>query len=147
MKFDIKSRLDNAVIFTAELDARFENEPGSVQLGAAVKEAVKAKTDLRGADLQGADLGEGVKAARLIARVTRLIDHYEFFAWRVEDGRCLIYAGCRQGWTVEQFVSHTAGYTDAAKRDETLAILEFIGGRDRADAAKCSIDSKRKGDK
>ena len=56
-KFEIKHHFTSDVLFTAELEARFEKEPSSVQLGAAVKLAVKAKADLRGADLGGAYLG------------------------------------------------------------------------------------------
>jgi len=51
MKFEIKSRFTGATLFTAELEARFESEPRSRQIGEAVKQA-----DLKGADLKGADL-------------------------------------------------------------------------------------------
>ena len=56
MSYQIKNRWNSTVIFEAELDASFETQPISFQLGAAVKLAVKAKRDLSGADLSGADL-------------------------------------------------------------------------------------------
>ncbi len=56
MKIAIKSRWTRAVLFEAEIEARYESEPHSIQLGAAVKVAVKARADLTDADLAGADL-------------------------------------------------------------------------------------------
>ena len=56
MKFDIKHHLTGAVVFTAPLDAKYESEPRSIQLGAAVKVAVTALADLSDADLSGANL-------------------------------------------------------------------------------------------
>ena len=56
-KFTIKARVTGAALFTAELDATLESASDSVKLGASVKEAVKAKANLRGAYLGGADLG------------------------------------------------------------------------------------------
>ena len=41
MKFEIKARFSDRVLFTAELEARFETEHPSVQLGEAVKAAYK----------------------------------------------------------------------------------------------------------
>jgi hypothetical protein len=46
MKFEIKSRLDGSILFSAETET----------FSLAVLAAVKAKADLRGADLRGADL-------------------------------------------------------------------------------------------
>jgi hypothetical protein len=56
MKFDIKSRWDNSVIFTAEIEAT-DDTPVSIRLGLAVKAACKVRANLRGAYLGGADLG------------------------------------------------------------------------------------------
>jgi hypothetical protein len=56
MKFEIKSRWTMNTIFTAEIDAKFENSPPSVKLGEAVKNANLSGADLRDADLSGADL-------------------------------------------------------------------------------------------
>ena len=56
MKFEIKSRWTAAVVFECELEASFETESHSVQLGAAVKLAVKARAYLADAYLAGADL-------------------------------------------------------------------------------------------
>jgi hypothetical protein len=49
--YQIKNRRDSTVIFEAELDASFETQPESFQIGAAVKLAIKANPDLSGADL------------------------------------------------------------------------------------------------
>jgi hypothetical protein len=57
MKFEVKSRWDNSVIFTAEIEAG-EGTPFSVQIGLAVRAAWKVRADLREAYLRGADLGE-----------------------------------------------------------------------------------------
>ena len=55
MQFEIKSRWSGAVIFTAYIEAD-ESASASINLGLAVKEAVKARAYLSGADLSGADL-------------------------------------------------------------------------------------------
>ncbi|MBS4051904.1 MAG: pentapeptide repeat-containing protein [Methylomonas sp.] len=56
MKFPIKHRFSGDVICEIELDASYENEPRSVQLGAAVKIAVSKNINLTGADLAYANL-------------------------------------------------------------------------------------------
>jgi uncharacterized protein YjbI with pentapeptide repeats len=58
MKFEIKARAyaGGGVLFTAELDAKYESEPQSVQLGAAVKAAVQARANLADANLADANL-------------------------------------------------------------------------------------------
>lgn len=56
MHFEIKHRWTGAVLFECELDASFETKSHSIQLGAAVKLAVKARANLSQADLSGADL-------------------------------------------------------------------------------------------
>jgi uncharacterized protein YjbI with pentapeptide repeats len=55
ISFAIKNRWTGSVIFTAEIDATDEAAT-SIKLGLAVRVAVKAKADLRGADLCWADL-------------------------------------------------------------------------------------------
>ena len=55
MQFEIKSRWSGAVIFTAYIEAD-ESASASINLGLAVKEAVKARAGLRGAYLSGAGL-------------------------------------------------------------------------------------------
>ena len=55
MQFEIKSRWSGAVIFTAYIEAD-ESASASINLGLAVKEAVKARANLRGADLRDANL-------------------------------------------------------------------------------------------
>ena len=55
MQFEIKSRWSGAVIFTAYIEAD-ESASASINLGLAVKEAVKARADLSCANLRGAYL-------------------------------------------------------------------------------------------
>ena len=66
MKFEIKYRFISKVLFTAELDAKYENEPDSIKLGEAVKRAYLSGADLSGADLSGAYLrGANLSGAKL----------------------------------------------------------------------------------
>ena len=86
---------------------------------------------LGGANLRGADLGGERKITGLIARITRIIDPYEFFAWRTDKGD-FIKAGCRF-MTVDEFRRHVAKeYPGTPKAEETLAILDFIESRFKA---------------
>jgi uncharacterized protein YjbI with pentapeptide repeats len=55
IKFDVTNRWSGEVQFTAEIDCS-EDTPRAIKLGLAVKWAVGAKADLRGADLRGANL-------------------------------------------------------------------------------------------
>ena len=65
MQFEIKSRWSGAVIFTAYIEAD-ESASASINLGLAVKEAVKARAHLSGADLSGANLsGANLSGANL----------------------------------------------------------------------------------
>ena len=57
-KFEIKHRFTDRVLFTAGLDAKYEREPRSIQIGAAVKIARQRGANLREANLWGADLRE-----------------------------------------------------------------------------------------
>jgi hypothetical protein len=68
MKFEIKARFSGNVLFTAELDAKYESEPVSVQLGAAVKAALKARANLAGANLARANLARANLADADLAR-------------------------------------------------------------------------------
>ena len=56
MKFEIKNRWTGNVQFVCELDASFESQPYSLQLGTAVKLALKQGSDLSGSNLRGSDL-------------------------------------------------------------------------------------------
>ena len=115
---------------------------GGADLGAAdLRDANLGGANLRGADLRGADLGGAYlrgadlggdrKITGLIARVTRIIDPYEFFAWRTDKGD-FIKAGCRF-MSVEEFRAHVAAsYPGTPKAEETLAILGFIESRFKA---------------
>jgi hypothetical protein len=67
MKFQIKHRYSGAVLFEAELSAEFEMKSHRLQLGAAVKLAVKAGADLAGADLARANLARANLAGANLA--------------------------------------------------------------------------------
>src|SRR5437660_21470 len=68
MKFEINNRWTGNVQWSCELEAEFAGKRYGLQLGAAIKIAVKSGADLRGAvlrgavlrgaDLRGADLGD-----------------------------------------------------------------------------------------
>ena len=67
MKFQIKARWSSEVRFECELDASFESENYGVQLGAAVKLAIKARAYLAGANLAGAYLAGAYLAGAYLA--------------------------------------------------------------------------------
>ena len=143
---EIKSRWNGSVIFTAQVDASI-NE--GLRIKAAVQIAVKScaylggadlggadlgyadlrgaylgGADLRGADLRGADL-RGAKIIALVARITRVEDPYEFFAWRTDKGD-FIKAGC-QFMTPADYRAHVVeSYPGTSKAAETLRIIDFI---------------------
>ena len=58
MKFQIKGRFDGAIKFECELSAELAEKSYSIQLGFAVKEAIKARANLARADLARADLAD-----------------------------------------------------------------------------------------
>ncbi len=117
-------------------DLRGANLGGANLGGANLRGAYLRGADLRGAYLRGAYLGGANlrgerKITGLIARITRIIDPYEFFAWRTDKGD-FIKAGCRF-MTVGEFRRHVAKeYPGTPKAEETLAILDFIESRFKA---------------
>jgi hypothetical protein len=99
--------------------------------GAYLEGAYLEGAYLGGADLRGVKLSTTHTAVGLVARVTRIIDPYEFFAWRTDQGD-IIRAGCRF-LTVEQFRTHVAAkYPGTPKAEETLSILDFLEVRFKA---------------
>jgi hypothetical protein len=58
MKFQIKHRWTDAVLFECELSEDIAKQPLSAQLGYAVKEVLKSDADLSGADLSDAYLSD-----------------------------------------------------------------------------------------
>ena len=107
-------------------DLRYAHLEGAYLEGAHLEGA-----NLRGAHLEGAHLEGDRKITGLITRVTRIIDSYEFFAWRTDKGD-FIKAGCRF-MTVDEFRAHVAQlYSGTPKAEETLAILGFIEARFKA---------------
>jgi uncharacterized protein YjbI with pentapeptide repeats len=103
------------------------NLAGAYLTGANLTGADLTGAYLGGADLARAKLNNGAVVVGLVARITRIIEPYEFFAWRTEQGD-YVKAGCRF-LTVAQYRDHAATYSDDAKRAETLAILDFIQAR------------------
>jgi hypothetical protein len=67
-KFEIKSRWDHSVLFTAELGDEFDSESYSMRLGAAVKIAVRADANLADANLVDADLAGAYLVDAYLAR-------------------------------------------------------------------------------
>jgi len=211
-KFEIKAWFSGAVLFTVELDAKFESSPYAVKMGEAVKATYLRGANLDGANLDGANLrganlhganlrdanlrganldganldganlrganldganldganldGANLRGANLdganldganldganlrdanlrdanlrgakigdytitkiITRVVRQNDEYEFFAFETDKG-ILIRAGC-QTKTVSEYRDHVAAaYPNTPKAEETLAILDFIEAR------------------
>ena len=58
MKFQIKSRWHSDVRFECELDTNYESQPYGIQIGAAIKLAIRSGSDLRGSDLSGSNLSD-----------------------------------------------------------------------------------------
>ena len=83
MKFEIKHRFNGSVLYEAELSAEIASQPFSVQLGAAVKLAVKAGADLAGAYLAGANLAGAYLAGANLADAY-LADAYLARALKIE---------------------------------------------------------------
>ena len=67
MKFEIEHRFTGAVVFTAELSASFKTKEFELQLGAAVKMAVKDGANLARANLAGANLARANLAGANLA--------------------------------------------------------------------------------
>ena len=146
MKYPVHNRFTGAVQFTADIDCAGD-APTNVKIGLAVKWALRTGADLRGATLIGANLAganlrgatlagadlRGIKIKSIICLVTRIIESYEFIAFQTEDDKCVIVAGCRGPWTVEEYRAHIAeDYPNTPKAEETLAILAFIEERAKA---------------
>ncbi len=126
--------LEGADLRSAYLEGAYlggANLEGAYLEGANLRSAYLGGAYLRGANLEGAYLRGDRKITGLISRVTRLIDTYEFFAWRTDKGD-FIKAGCRF-MTVDEFRAHVAAsYPGTPKAEETIAILDFIEARFKA---------------
>jgi hypothetical protein len=96
MKFEIKHRWTGTVIFTAEIEADGDTAI-SVKLGLAVRAALKAKADLRGADLRDADLSGGPVITDIHAKVYAAASQpgtLDMTRWHCGTSHC------RAGWVV-----------------------------------------------
>jgi uncharacterized protein YjbI with pentapeptide repeats len=142
----ITSRLSGAVIFEAEIAAKYDGLPYSVRLGLAAKMAYESGADLSGSDLRGTNLSRanlsranlsgsdlsgasllGAKIISVIARTTRM-DGHEFIGFLTDKG-IIIRAGCRT-MSPAEYRSHVAKeYPREDKAAETLAILDYIEAR------------------
>ena len=67
MKFSIKNRWTGKVQYECEIEAKYESEPFSIQLGAAIKIAVDAGANLARANLAGANLAGAYLAGANLA--------------------------------------------------------------------------------
>jgi len=105
--------------------------------GAVLRDADLSGAVLRGADLRGAVLSDA-KVIRLVARLTRINDPYEFFAFETDKG-LIIRAGCRTMSLADYRAHIERQYPGTDKAEETTAILDFIEARAavfaKADAA------------
>jgi hypothetical protein len=101
MQFEIKKRVTGEVLFTAELDAKLETEHFSVQLGAAVKLALKADADL------AASLGSP--------------DGWNAWTYLTKDGEQRIQVGCRDVTLAEG----RTYWANKSNRREVLAALDY----------------------
>jgi hypothetical protein len=105
VKFQIKNRFSGAVQFECELGAEFEAFVYAIQLGAAVKIAIKARANLFGANLFRANLfganlsrADGQKLTVVGNRPTFWLgpigrDQRTITAWRTDAG-VYVRAGC-----------------------------------------------------
>ena len=116
MKFEIKHRFSGAVMFECELAASFETKSYSIQLGAAVKKAVKARANLARANLAGADLAGANLAAQLG-------QPNNWWAWTyvTKDGKQRVRVGCRDFTIAEG----RAYWANKPNRLEVLAALDY----------------------
>ena len=125
------------------------NLQGASLRGADLQGADLRGTNLQGASLRGADLRgaslQGVKIKYLFARITRTIEPYEFLAFQTDANKCVIVAGCRGPWTVEEYRAHIKkNYPNTPKAEETLAILGFIETRASESGGKMIDNPGRK---
>lgn len=110
-------------------DLRWADLRGAVLRGADLLGADLRGADLTGADLTGADfrrakLAENCKVRKLLARVTRINDPYEFFLWDTNIGP-MIVAGCRF-MTPEEYREHVKTYESKEKRKEMSRMLDYF---------------------
>lgn len=76
MKFDIKNRYTDSVIYTWETDEEVTGLTYGEQLGRAVQAAIKADANLAGANLAGA------KNAELVIARTRILPEGDIIGWK-----------------------------------------------------------------
>ena len=117
---------------------------GAYLVGADLRDANLRDANLRdanlgGAYLGGADLGDAKIndhiITKIITRVVRQNDEYEFIAFETEKG-ILIRAGCQTKTPAEYRAHVAADYPNTAKAEETLAIIDFIEARAAVVCAK-----------
>ena len=103
MKFQIKSRWYSDVKFECELDTNYESQPYGIQIGAAIKLAIRSGSDLRGSDLSGSDLSDCnlrdwipkiTNIHQTVYNAARAKNALEMSSWHCGT------AHCRAGWVV-----------------------------------------------
>ena len=135
MLYQILNRFTRAVQVEVEISCHAE-DPASLQMGLAVRAAIRIGANLRGANLGGANLGGadlgGADLRDANLRVADLIDGglrsdgYRFVGWKNAAGVLMLRAGCRN-FTLPQARLHwlsTRGGTPLAH--ESLEIVDHI---------------------
>lgn len=135
IKFDVLNRFTGEVQFTAEID-RTEDALLSVNLGLAVKWAVKNGANLGGAYLGGAyladanladaDLGGAYLAGAYLAGANAVIDAgvpngYRIVAYQYNN-TLMLQAGCKT-FSADEAAEY---WRDRPERAECVAALEYI---------------------
>jgi uncharacterized protein YjbI with pentapeptide repeats len=123
--FQIKHRYTSAVMFECELTVEVSTQSVSLQLGFAIKAAVRAGADLAGANLARAYLaGANLKGANLVDGGQRS-DGYRFVG-SICDGVLWIDAGCHFFPIAEGREHWTRTRSGTPLGAETTAILDHI---------------------
>jgi hypothetical protein len=118
--------------FLRDADLRGADLSGADLSGAVLSGADLSSSNLIGVSLSNAVLSNvdliGAKIIRLVARIMRINDPYEFIAFETDNG-LIIRAGCRT-MSIADYRTHIEReYPDTDKAEETTAILDFIETR------------------
>ena len=112
MKFEIKSRWDSKILFTAE----------AASLLLALEAAIKAGINLSGADLSGADLS-GAKNSELVQAQTSILPEGNLVGWKM----------CRNNVVVKVLIPQKARRSNATGRKcraEYVQVLQVFGAEE-----------------
>lgn len=125
------SCLTDADLYAADLRRAVLH--GATLRGARITETRFDHANLSRTDFRGA-MAHADVISRLLARVVRMFDGYEFFLFQLENGEARVKAGCR--WmSIPDYVKHTETYGERndpddgegeEKRAQTLRILDYF---------------------